>query len=53
MRFDVTSPPRQPIVAEVDRPNDMTGAYIVLSPHCFHLVGLTTEVEKSADNTNN
>jgi len=35
MRFDLTSPPREPIVAEVDRPNDVTGAYIVPSPHCF------------------
>jgi len=34
MRFDITSP-REPIVAEVDRPNDVTGAYIVPSPHCF------------------
>ena len=35
MRFDLTSPPREPIVAEVGRPNDVTGAYIVPSPHCF------------------
>ena len=35
MRFDITSPPREPIVAAADHPNDVTGAYIVPSPHCF------------------
>jgi len=51
MRFDITSPSREPIVAEVDRPNDVTGAYIVPSSHCFppsgaqHTAVLNTAVE--------
>jgi len=39
MKFNITSPPREPIVVEVDGPNDVTGAYIVLSPHCFPPTG--------------